>query len=390
MPRHWMRSILLMITYTVLLVLALMRSDWIFGLLGQVLTGCRPLFIGFAIAFILDRPCAFFYRHYARNLGRRGRKLGRPLAVLTSYLVFIAVIVSLFSFVIPRVMESLRMLTWSLGGYIANLQELLNVVADYLDWENMDLDLNSLLTSLRDYLQGFLNGLLSSVSSAATQVMVVTGNIISWLVTLVLAIVFSVYMLAGKEKLLSQGRRLLRAYLPKRWADGVSDVIHLTSETFANFVSGQLIEACILGGLCALGTFFIQPDYAALVGVIIGVSALIPVAGAYIGALLSAFLLVMVNPVRALVFLIFLAVLQQIEGNVIYPRVVGTSIGLPGIWVLAAVTVGGGLFGLLGVLLSVPVASVLYALLKRDVQRRLREKYAERTNSETPEGENDP
>ena len=123
-----------------------------------------------------------------------------------------------------------------------------------------------------------------------------------------------------------------------------------------------------------MGTFFIQADYAALIGVIVGVSALIPVAGAYIGAILSAFLLVMVSPVRALIFLIFLSILQQIEGNVIYPRVVGTSIGLPGIWVLTAVTVGGGLFGLLGVLLSVPAASVLYTLLKRNVHRRLEEK----------------
>ena len=350
MPKQWMRSVLLIITYTVLLVLGLMRSDWIFGLLGQILSGCRPLFIGFAIAFILNRPCAFFCRHYERNLGKRWRKLGRPLAVLTSYLALIAVIVALFSFVLPQVVESIRMLAGSLGGYIANLQTLLNQAADYLDWEAV-----------------------TSVSNAATQVVMVTGNIISMFVTLVLAVVFSIYMLAGKEKLLSQGRRLLRAYLPERWADRVSGVIQLTADIFSSFVSGQLIEACILGGLCALGTLFIQPDYAALIGVIIGVSALIPVAGAYIGAILSAFLLVMVNPVRALIFLIFLAVLQQIEGNVIYPRVVGTSIGLPGIWVLAAVTVGGGLFGLLGVLLSVPVASVVYALIKRDVRRRLTE-----------------
>ena len=370
MPKQWMRSILLIITYTVLLVLALMRSDWIFGLLGQILSGCRPLFIGFAIAFILNRPCAFFCRHYERNLGERWRKLGRPLAVLTSYLVLIAAAVALFSFVLPRVVESIQILAGSLGGYIANLQTLLNQAADYLDWEALDLD----LSSLNQYLRELLNGVLSSVSNAATHVMTVTGNIISMLVTLVLAVVFSIYMLAGKEKLLGQGRRLLRVYLPRRWADRVSDVINLTAEIFSNFVSGQLIEACILGGLCALGTFFIQADYAALIGVIIGVSALIPVAGAYIGALLSAFLLVMVNPVRALVFLIFLAVLQQIEGNVIYPRVVGTSIGLPGIWVLAAVTVGGGLFGLLGVLLSVPTVSVIYALIKRDVRRRLAER----------------
>ena len=381
-----MRSVLLIITYTVLLVLGLMRSDWIFGLLGQILSGCRPLFIGFAIAFVLNRPCAFFCRHYERNLGRRWKKLGRPLAVLTSYLALIAVIMALFSFVLPQVVESIQMLAGSLGGYIANLQTLLNQVADYLDWQTLDLD----LSSLNQYLRELLNGVLSSVSNAATHLMTVTGNIISMFVTLVLAVVFSIYMLAGKEKLLRHGRMVLRAYLPQRLADRVSDVINLTAEIFTSFVSGQLIEACILGGLCALGMLFIQADYAALVGVIIGVSALIPVAGAYIGALLSAFLLVMVNPVRALVFLIFLAVLQQIEGNVIYPRVVGTSIGLPGIWVLAAVTVGGGLFGLLGVLLSVPVSSVIYALIKRDVRQRLLERGAAEEEPEPPEAESKP
>lgn len=386
MSKQWMRSILLIITYTVLLVLALMRSDWIFGLLGQILSGCRPLFIGFAIAFVLNRPCAFFCRHYERNLGRRWKKLGRPLAVLTSYLALIAVIMALFSFVLPQVVESIQMLVGSLGGYIANLQTLLNQVADYFDWQTLDLD----LSSLNQYLRELLNGVLSSVSNAATHLMTVTGNIISMFVTLVLAVVFSIYMLAGKEKLLRHGRMVLRAYLPQRLADRVSDVINLTAEIFTSFVSGQLIEACILGGLCALGMLFIQADYAALVGVIIGVSALIPVAGAYIGALLSAFLLVMVNPVRALVFLIFLAVLQQIEGNVIYPRVVGTSIGLPGIWVLAAVTVGGGLFGLLGVLLSVPVSSVIYALIKRDVRQRLLERGAAEEEPEPPEAESKP
>ena len=126
-----------------------------------------------------------------------------------------------------------------------------------------------------------------------------------------------------------------------------------------------------MGGLCAAGMLFIQPDYAPLIGVIVGISALIPVAGAYIGAILSAFLLLMVSPMRALVFVVFLVILQQIEGNVIYPRVVGTSIGLPGIWVLLAVTVGGGLFGFLGIMLSVPVCSVLYALIRMDVRRRM-------------------
>ena len=364
MPKKWMQSILMIITYTVLLVLALVKFDWILALLGQVLSSCKPLFMGFAIAFVLNRPCAFFCRNYERNLGPRWKKLGRPLAVFTSYLVLIAAIVALFSFILPQVGRSLRTFVGGLNGYIANLQLLLNQAAAYLDWEALD------LTSLNSYLREVLEGLLASITNAATHVMTVTTSIISMFVTLVLAVVFSIYMLAGKETLLSQGRRVLRAYLPARYAGTVSDVIRLTATIFTNFVSGQLIEACILGGLCAMGTFFIQADYAPLIGVIVGVSALIPVAGAYIGAILSAFLLVMVSPVRALVFLIFLSILQQIEGNVIYPRVVGTSIGLPGIWVLTAGTGGGGLFGLLGVLLSVPVASVLYTLLRRDVGRR--------------------
>ena len=365
MPIKWMRSIMLIITFTVLLVLAVIKFDVILDLAGRVLSSCKPLFLGFAIAFVLNRPCAFFCRHYERNLGEKYRKLGRPLAVLTSYLAFIAIVVALFSFVLPQVVDSIQLFAGSVSGYMSNLQALIDKVAKYLDLSTLD------LTSLGSYLRSVLNGILSSVSAAASQVIVVTSSILSMFVTLVLAVVFSIYMLGGRERLLDQGRRVLRAYLPARHVAWVSDVIRLTAEIFTNFVSGQLIEACILGGLCTLGTFFIQPDYAALIGVIIGVSALIPVAGAYIGAILSAFLLVMVSPVRAVIFLIFLSVLQQIEGNVIYPRVVGTSIGLPGIWVLTAVTVGGGLFGLLGVLLSVPVASVLYALLKRDVARRL-------------------
>lgn len=158
---------------------------------------------------------------------------------------------------------------------------------------------------------------------------------------------------------------------PKKVYDVVLDVAALTAETFSRFVSGQITEACILGGLTFLGMVILRLDYALLIAVLIGVSALVPVVGAYVGAITSALLLVMVDPIDALIFLIFLICLQQIEGNVIYPRVVGTSLGLPGIWVLTAVTVGGGLFNLAGVLLSVPVTSILYALLRRDVRKRL-------------------
>ena len=371
MDKKLFKSILLLITYTVVLVMVLSRLGLIAGGVAWVLGLVKPLLIGFALAFVLNRPCHFFFRLYDRGLSRtRARGAARPLAVVTSYLVLILAIAAIFSFVVPKLVESIQTFALNLGGYLANVQGWYNDIIAYfhLDVEALDLSgLNDVLKNLFNYVLGFLSDL-------GPHLLELTSGIVSMVVTGVLSLVFSIYMLSGRDTLMSQCRRVLRAYVPARFADPLTDVVHLTADTFTRFVTGQLIEACILGGLCAAGMLFIQADYAPLIGVIIGASAIIPVAGAYIGAIVSALLLVMVSPIKALVFLVFLVVLQQIEGNVIYPKVVGTSIGLPGIWVLAAVTIGGGVGGLVGVLLSVPAASVLYTLLKRNVHRRLEEK----------------
>ena len=357
MDKKLFKSILLLITYTVVLVMVLSRLGLIAGGVAWVLGLVKPLLIGFALAFVLNRPCHFFFRLYDRGLSRtRARGAARPLAVVTSYLVLILAIAAIFSFVVPKLVESIQTFALNLGGYLANVQGWYNDIISYfhLDVEALDLSgLNDVLKNLFNYVLGFLSDL-------GPHLLELTSGIVSMVVTGVLSLVFSIYMLSGRDTLMSQCRRVLRAYVPARFADPLTDVVHLTADTFTRFVTGQLIEACILGGLCAAGMLFIQ-----------AASAIIPVAGAYIGAIVSALLLVMVSPIKALVFLVFLVVLQQIEGNVIYPKVVGASIGLPGIWVLAAVTIGGGVGGLVGVLLSVPVASVLYALLRRDVHKRL-------------------
>ena len=374
MDKRLLKSILLIITYAVVLVIALARLDVVLGAVRYVLGLFRPLIIGFALAFILNRPCHFFFRLYRRALGKTpAAGAARPLAVVTSYVALVLVVTGVFSFVLPKLAESIQTFILNLSGYISNVQGWLNQLADYfhLDMQTMD------LSRLNQTLENLLKQALGFLSSLGPQLLEFTTGIVSLVVTGVLALVFSIYMLSGKEKLLSQCRRVLRAYVPAKIADPLTNVVHLTSDTFTRFVTGQLIEACILGGLCTVGMLFIQPDYAPLIGVTIGASAIIPVAGAYIGAMLSAVLLLMVSPLKALIFLVFLVVLQQIEGNVIYPKVVGSSIGLPGIWVLAAVTVGGGLLGLEGVLFSVPVASVLYTLLRRDVHKRLDESKSE-------------
>lgn len=369
MEKKLFRSLLLLITYSVLLVVVLINLDVIAGGVKTLLTVCRPLLIGFAIAFVLHRPCGFFARQYEKGLPQRAKGAARPLAVVTSYVLLIGLIVALFALVIPQLVSSVQTFASHLNDYAANLQSLYDWVVSKLDLELLE---NVNLSGIGASLQGLLERTMNAVTSAIPQIVTITANLVSAVVTFFLAIVFSIYMLHGSDKLCAQCRRLTQTYLPKRLAEWLLRVVRLTADTFTNFVSGQLIEACILGGLCFLGMTILRFDYAPLISVIIGVSALIPVAGAYLGAVVACLLLVMIDPLEAVWFLIFLVILQQLEGNIIYPRVVGTSIGLPGLWVLAAVTIGGGLFGFPGMLLGVPVAAVLYTLLRDDLRRRVR------------------
>ena len=368
MDKKLFRSILWIITYAAALVLLILKFDELRGLGGTLLALFRPLFIGFAIAFVLNRPCHHFRGLYGKALGRtRAGKLAQPLAVATSYLLLVVLIGAFFSIVLPKLVESIQLFVGSMSAYTANVQGWLNKLMTTLNLETLD------LTKFGDTIKLALNGVMNTLTTAVPQLVTFTGNLISVVVTGFISIIFSVYMLSGKDALLSQCRRVLRAYAPPKVEHWLTDVAHLTGATFTAFVTGQLLEACILGGLTAVGMLFIQADYAPLIGMIIAATALIPMVGAFVGGAVSAVLLVMVSPIRTLVFLIFLLCLQQFEGNVIYPRVVGSNIGLPAIWVLAAVTVGGGLLGFVGILVSVPVASVLYTLLRRNVHKRLGE-----------------
>ena len=377
MDKKLFKSILWIITYAVLLVLFIIQFDEVRGLFWTVIGLFQPLFIGFAIAFVLNRPCQLFSQLYDRGLGRtKAKNLSRPLAVATSYLLMFVLIIAFFSLVLPKLVESIQIFLNSINGYMLNIQEWLNK-QEWLAPLFSSLHLDTLdLSNFSDLIKGALNGLVNTLTTAVPQLLTITSNIISIVVTGFLSIIFSVYMLSGKATLLSQCRRVLKAYAPPKVEAWVTDVVHLTANTFTAFVSGQLIEACILGGLTALGMLFIQADYAPLIGVIVGATALIPMVGAFLGGAVAAVLLIMVSPLKTLIFLIFLLCLQQFEGNVIYPRVVGNNVGLPAIWVLAAVTVGGGLFQFVGILVSVPGASVLYTLLRRDVHRRLGESKA--------------
>ncbi len=368
MDKKLFRSLSLLITYAVVLVAVIVKLDAVTGWLGGVIAAFRPLIIGAVIAFVLNRPCNFFARLYQRALPEKARGAARPLAAATAYLLVIALFTALIALVVPELTHSIEMFIGNLNAYAANFQALFDWLVAKLDLEQLaNLDLSA---GISDSLKDLLTGALDALTNTLPHLIGMTSVLISGVVTVVISFVFSIYVLSGGPKLTAQCRRLVRAYLPERAADTVLSVTQLTADTFSKYVNGQIIEACILGSLCFLGMCVLRFDYAPLISVAVGVFALIPIAGAYLGAVLAVLLLVMIDPWQAVWFLVFLVCLQQFEGNLIYPRVVGTSMGLPGIWVLAAVTVGGSLLGLAGMVVSVPLAAVLYTLLRQDLRAR--------------------
>ncbi len=380
MDKKLFRSLLLLITYTVVLVAVIVKLDGVADWLGGVLAAFQPLIIGAAIAFILNRPCSFFARLFEKVLPEKVRRASRPLGAAAAYLAVAAFLTALVALVVPELTHSIETFIGNLNAYAANFQELFDWVAAKLDLEQLaSLDLSS---GISESLQKLLTGALDTLTNTLPHLIGMTSVLISAVVTGVISLVFSIYMLSGAPRLTAQCRRLVRAYLPQRAADTVLRVTRLTADTFSKYINGQVVEACILGGLCFLGMCVFRFDYAPLISVAVGVFALIPIAGAYLGAVLAVLLLVMIDPWQAVWFLVFLVALQQLEGNLIYPRVVGTTMGLPGIWVLAAVTVGGSLLGLIGMVVSVPLAAVAYTLLKQDLRAR--------TPAPAPEGKDTP
>ncbi len=366
--KKFFKSLILLITYAVVLVAFIVKLDAVGGWLSAVISAFKPLLIGFAVAFVLDRPCNFFAGLYGKKLPEKAAKAARPLAVVTCYLIVVLLLAGVVALVVPELVKSIQTFAGNLSTYAGNFQALYDKIVEKLDLQSLaDLNLSS---AIREPLSKLLSGVLNALTNTLPQFITMTSVLVSGAITAVLALVFSIYMLSGGPKLTAQCRRLISAYLPERVSAPLLRVLRLTADTFTKYVSGQLIEACILGVLCFLGMCLFRFDYAPLISVVIGVSALIPVAGAYIGGAVAVLLLVMISPLEAFLFLVFLVILQQLEGNLIYPRVVGTSMGLPGIWVLAAVTVGSSMLGFVGLIASVPVTAVLYTLLRGDLHRR--------------------
>lgn len=360
------KRILLLIACAIILYWGLNNLSVLGGLLRSILSLFSPLLIGVGIAYVMNLLLMAIERLWDKALKKAPElwrvKLKRPICLTLAFLLFLGIIFAIIFILIPRLEEAGTNLVANVPGYITQIQgwwdNLMAFAADH------GVTLPELSMNVEDATKFITKLLTSNGDNVVNTTINITTSILGALVNVLLALVFSVYMLAQKEKLLAQGKRLLLAALPQKAGERTMHILKLTNGAFSSFVTGQVTEAFILGTLCCLGMLILRLPYALPVSVIISFTSLIPIFGAWIGAATGAFLIVFVSPVKALTFLIFLLILQQVEGNLIYPKVVGKSVGLPGLWVLAAVTVGGGAFGVLGMLLGVPVCSVIYALVQ--------------------------
>ena len=343
------------------------RFKSVYAALGGIFA---PFVIGSGLAFIINVPMRSIENKFLwiKNSGLR-----RVLAVLVTLIVILLVIALVFYLLIPQVVETAGTVAEKLPEFFNGLQqkitmflqdnpELLQYVIDNTEFETMNWG---------TILETVLDVVANSVSTVVTGAFTAIGGIAGFLVNAVIGFVFAIYCLFNKETLARQGRRLLYAFCSEKFSDNVVRILRLTNSTFSNFLSGQCLEVLILGCLFAVSMAILRLPYIPLVSVLVAVTAFIPIVGAFVGCILGAFFILVNNPIQAVIFVVMFLILQQIENNLIYPRVVGTSIGLPGMWVLVSVAVGGELMGVAGMFLMIPVASVLYTLLREITSNRL-------------------
>ncbi len=356
----------------VLVYLACTYWHSLVSIVGLAFGAAAPLLLGAAIAYVVNILMGFCERNlFPKCKHPLFLKVKRPLSMLLAFVAVVAAIVWMFTTVIPELWRCVEMIVNALPGVLRGLftwlEEKIHLSSLLADMgfitEGATFDWKKAVDSMLPVLGTGVSGVMGTAISVAT-------SLFSGIVMLFLALVFAVYLLMGKEKLGAQVHRIADTYLGKETSSKVFYVIHTVDEAFHSYIVGQSTEALILGSLCFLGMMVFGFNNALTISVMVGFLALIPIAGAYIAGAAGAVLLMMESPLMALLFVVYLVVLQQFEGNIIFPRVVGSSIGLPGIWVLAAVTVGGGILGILGMLLGVPLAAAIYRLITRDIQAR--------------------
>lgn len=365
-----MKNLMILIVFAVLVLVGVQRIENLAAGFVFLMRIVFPFILGGAMAFILNIPMHFLEgRVFAKA---KKKKLVRPVSLVLSILFVVAILQIVLVVVIPEIAATFASISKNIEAFLPKLEQWLTEA--FPDSEQLELWINSLEFNWDKILQSAVNFLKNGAGNVLSSTVTVAKTVINSLMNFFVGFVFACYILLQKEKLSVQVKKVLYAFLPRHAVEKTLQVAALSYKTFSNFVTGQCLEAVILGTMFFVSMSVLRFPYALLVGVLIAFTALIPIFGAFIGCVLGTFLILVSNPVQAIGFVILFFVLQQVEGNLIYPHVVGGSVGLPSIWVLVAVTVGGSLMGVVGMLIFIPLSSVLYALFKGWVHKRLEDR----------------
>lgn len=361
-----------------LLFLAIYYWPTVSGLILAFFGAASPLLIGCAVAYVANILMSAFERiWFPKTKKALLIKARRPACLILAFLTVLLILLLVIALILPQLINCVKMMINEVPGLIRA------AIVRLKEWGLLSYETFTSLSTIDwgSKLESALGMVVSGVGSLLQIVINVVASVFGGLMTALIAVIFATYLLLQKEQLAAQLTRLGRRFLKPQWVDRLLHVCSVMHESFRKFIIGQCTEAVILGLLCMIGMWILRLPYAAMVSALVAFTALIPVAGCYIGAFGGAFMILTVSPIKALIFLVFIMILQQLENNLIYPRVVGASIGLPGIWVLVAVTVGGGMFGILGMLVSVPIAATLYKLLRENLNKEKTTATAEGTSN---------
>ena len=371
LDKQTVRRIMWLIVFTVVFTAFIQNIGVVWAALGAVVRVFSPVLLGLSIAFVLNVPVrAIEQRLFAplnRRLGDRWSKLRRPLSLLLSILLVFGLIILLINLILPQLGRAVEVIANALPGWARTVTEW---AAPYLEMVGLEADSGEIFADW-SRISKFITDFLKNASSVVGTTVNVTSQVVGTVTNVVIGLIFAIYVLISKEKLAQQTRRLLYAVMKPEGAHTVMRLCAMANNAFSGFLSGQFAEGVIIGVMVFLGMRIFAFPNAAMVAAITGAFALVPIFGALIGAVLGALIVLMDSPVMAFWFLVFIIVLQQLESNIIYPRVMSNAVGLPSLWVLAAVTVGGNVGGVLGMLVGVPIVSVLYALVREYVWDKL-------------------
>lgn len=369
------KNYFLLITYTILLAYVFLNLGTVGSVIGTIIGYLSPFIIGVCIAFVMNLPMkAYEEKLLTKFIKNEKSKFKRPLALILTILSISLLIVGLITFVVPQLVESASTLVKNVPQYAQSLESFLteqfNNNSGFLNDDFVN-DIYNKIVSMGEDIIAIVGQFIGTIFTHALDI---TIGVTSTIVNIVLAFIVSIYILLSKEKLSLQIKKILYAYLSKEKVSKILKVAAISNIKFSKFVAGQCIEAVILGILCFIGMGIAKMPYTLLISTIIGVTALVPIFGAFAGAVLSGFIVVMVQPEKLILFIIVFIVIQQIEGNLIYPFVVGNSIGLSALWVLFSITIGGNSAGVLGMLLGVPLFGILYTIFSTVTNNRLKNK----------------